>query len=165
MKTNLAILKDLKKDGFIIYKDDAIVTSAPREDRKKELEFFNLGKNVTNQEIINAYHERGLVPASFVELANYIKKNPKILEEKKWIATVWDFNDDVLSYAAFRRWVGERGVLVSRSGRGWGDGWWFAGLRKSSETLGSKTFGPLNLESRVKSLEADMEKIKKFLIV
>jgi len=47
-------------------------------------------------------------------------------------ATHWKDKDDRWCYAAFDRWNGERLVGVYRCDGGWGDGWWFVGVRKSA---------------------------------
>lgn len=124
-KTKMTLEQQIKTLGFEDnYIDLDVVKEIKDPKTKGEIEFFQMGKTATNQEVLNEYEKRGLIPDPFVFI-KYLKKNPKILDEKKYIGIQLENS----IYVAFDGWDGERRVGRGRSDGGWGGGWWFAGRR------------------------------------
>lgn len=165
MKTKTKnIMKLIKATGRTFYGDETIAKAAPQD--TGEIKFFTLGRYVSDDELEKEYNDRGLIPASILSLCEYDKDHRDLLDEKKYVGTHWKDSNGKWCFATFRLWRGdERSVSVYRHADGWTDVWWFAGLRKSSDTkkLNSKPSVALALEKRVESLESDMEKIKKII--
>lgn len=99
------------------------------------LEFFTIGKDCTNEEVIGEYESRDLVPASPFDVCAFDVENPERMDEMEYVATLWE-DKNTWCYAVFDRWLGERRVHVHRHDGGWLDGCRFAGVRKDS-TLSS----------------------------
>ena len=120
-----------------IYANEEVLATAPRNKVQGELEFFNLDKYVTDVKLEKEYESRGLVPADLYALANWNEEHKD--DERRYFATHWKDAQGKWCFAAFGRWRGGRRVRVSRYDGGWGGGWWFAGLRKSTQKLDTKT--------------------------
>lgn len=154
MKTNRkSTIKELLK--ILNYKewlDQSVLATLKNEGEKEvELEFFKLDKYVSISELQKEYESRNLSPDLGATI-QYLIKNPKVLDEKKYIGVQMEDN----KYATFSRHVDERGVYVYQNVYDWRGGWWFAGVRKSSETkaLGtnSETLPLENFISELKDL-------------
>lgn len=147
------------------YGDESLIKFAP--ETEGDLEFFNLGKYVSDDELEKEYESRGLEPAHPLQIAEYVKEDPDFKE--KYIGTHWKDGDGKWCYAAFGRWDDGRGVGVNRRGFDWLDYWWYSGVRKSA--LGTKelegSLEPSNLELRVRvtKLEQTLEAMRKALSV
>lgn len=142
------------------YTDDEVVATMPTEKSTARIELFNVGKCITDTELMKEYESRGLEPALPADVIEAYKDS----QPHDWIATVWNFKDDVLSYLAFNRWDdGERSVSVDRSSGYWGDDWWFAGVRKlSTQKLEPTTSSdPLNLALAIEIVKKAGYKIYK----
>lgn len=151
MKTTLtpqAALDATKRTQYA--NKDILATFPPATDLP--LEFFTLDKYVTESELDKEYESRGLAPASPFDLCTYDLANPDKMDEMQYVATQWKDGAN-WNYAAFRRWDGERRVCVYRGGCRWRVHWWFAGVRKSSDTGPSGLSDPLNFEERLARLE------------
>lgn len=120
------LLKSLNVNQYV--QQDVAESVTPCKPQK--LEFFNLGRLMTCEELDGEFAKRGLEAASPYALALYAKEHPDFADEKS-ICTQWKDAKGAWYYATFRRWRGERDVRVSRNGIGWNDDWWAAGLRKS----------------------------------
>lgn len=161
-KTNLQDLLD--KTGRRQYVDKDVLATAPSGNGT--LEFFIVGKYVSDDKLEKEYESRDLVPAPLNILLEEDIKSHDVFDEKKFVATHWKDAKGNWCYAAFFRWFDKREVSVRRNDDDWGGIWWFAGVRKSASASDTKSSSEsLSLELRVKSLENDMEKIKKFLII
>lgn len=161
MKTNLkSLLNETKRTQYV---DNTVLETAPTG--SGTLELFTIGKYVSEDELEKEYEVRGLFPAPLnVLLEADVKED--VNKDHKYIGTHWKDAKGNWCYAMFSRWCGKREVCVSRHGGGWDDDWWFAGVRKNALSSGTQpSSDSLSLELRVKSLENDMEKIKKFLII
>ena len=138
-------LKDLYTGK--IYANDFVLAAAPRNTIEGELEFFTLGRYVSNNELEKEYETRGLVPADLYRLAVWEEAHQK--DERKYFATHWKDAEGKWCCATFGRWRGGREVYVDRGDGGWDGYWSFAGVRKSSvsdpKTLSSDPL-PLVLE-------------------
>lgn len=146
-----------------IYADEKVLKNAPVNKKQGELEFFNLGKYVSCDELGKEYESRGLIPADVYALASWNEEHKD--DERKYFATQWKDADGNYCYAAFDRWGGERYVDVGRDGLDWDDYWWFAGVRKSSTLDTSALSDPLSLEKRIEKLEAFEKQVRGFLIL
>ena len=121
MKTTFKkLIEEIKPDYQYIYDD---FVDREEEITNEPLEFVKLDKWMTNEEIFKFYEEKGLRPATFIELANAIKNDPSLFA--KWVFTLRHEKE----FASFDRYGGRRYVRVSRIGRVWDGGWWFAGRR------------------------------------
>lgn len=150
MKTKL---KKLLPD-WSHYGDESLIEYAPVSAAnilKSELEFFNLGKYISDDGLENEYEQRGLVPAHPLEIAEYVKANPDFKE--KYIGTHWKDDDGNWCFAAFDRWDDVRSVDVGRNDYGWLSRWWLSGVRKSSELETNTSSDPQSLELRLQKLE------------
>lgn len=113
------------------YTNRKVVDSMPRgNDEEVEIVFFNLGHSVSDVELEREYELRGLKPADPYSLATVNADDPTFADEKPH-GTHWKDAGGKWCFATFSQWSGGgRDVRVSRSDSGWGDDWFFAGLRK-----------------------------------
>ncbi|MEK7069013.1 MAG: hypothetical protein AAB947_01365 [Patescibacteria group bacterium] len=132
-RTSEQVLTDT---GRKVYSNPAVVLTMPRGTASSALlhifEVYNpksRNGRLLCSEIAEEYRQRGL-RADVEALADYLKKNPAAADEK-WLACQWK---DASGYwfAAFYRWLGERGVYVGRYGLGWRGAWLFAGVPQES---------------------------------
>lgn len=146
-------LKDIYTGN--IYANQEVLDAAPRNKTQGALEFFNLGRYVTNDELEKEYESRGLIPADIYALAAWCEENKD--DPRKYFATHWKDKDGKWCYAAFSRWGVVRSVSCDRDDGGWGDDWFLSGvpaLRKSSKLKSSALHSDtLSLEARVKAIE------------
>jgi hypothetical protein len=116
----------IKKLGYKEYIDENILKTLKNKGPKEgEIEFFTLGKYVSNTELLKEYETRGLTPDLGATIT-YLIENPQVLDEKKYIGIQLEDN----SFAAFFRWDDGRYVYVRRIGHVWFDFWWFIGVKK-----------------------------------
>lgn len=121
------IEKLLKDTGYMQYIEKEVAETSPITEGK--IEFFNLEKHITDNELEKEYESRGLIPAGLNSLCEYVIDNPDY--SQKYIGTHWKDVKGKWCYIAFDRWGDdERDVDVDRDDHGWGDDWWFAGVRK-----------------------------------
>ncbi len=122
----------LDATGRIQYTDKIVVATMPSGGQGVQenvtVEFFNLGKNVSDDELAKAYEERGLVPDPYAQAA-VNEADPAFADEHP-NGTHWKDADGKWCYAAFDRSVSERFVFVHRSGSDWAVVWCFGGVRK-----------------------------------
>ena len=137
-KTKLSFQNLLDQTGRKQYTDKDVV-EAVKSCEAQELEFFTVGKLVTDDQLEAEYASRGFAPAHPYALALYAKEHPEFADEK-YIGTHWKDAAGKWCFATFDRWYDERLVRVRRRVSVWRDRWWFAGVRKS--TLDSKTLTP-----------------------
>lgn len=116
--------------------DNDVVAAMPRgKGAKVETVFFKLdlskkGGYISDDDLEKEFEFRNLEPEYPDSLAAINEADPAFADEHL-NCTHWRDAKGNWCYAAFRRWDGgERGVSVSRHGRGWNDDWWFAGRRK-----------------------------------
>lgn len=144
-------LKDIYTGS--IYANDEVLAAAPRNKIQGALEFFKIGKYVTDDELAQAYESHGLVPADIYALAAWNEENKD--DERKYFATHWKDKDGKWCFATFRRWRDERRADVARRGSDWLDFWSFAGVRKSTQNSDAQTSAliPLELERAIKMVK------------
>ncbi len=113
------------------YTDSGVVAKMPKgEGEETEVFFFNLGRFVNDNDLEKEYDLRGLKPADPYSQAAVNEADPAFAD-KYPNGTHWKDANGKWCFAAFGRWGGDgRRVDVSRIGNDWGDGWWFAGVRK-----------------------------------
>lgn len=135
MKTSLKNL--LEKTKRTQYISDDVLATAPKNKGKGTLEFFTLGKYVSDNDLEAEYEKRGLIPADINQLCDYDLKNRDKIDEMKYVASHWKDKNGKWCFVTFCQWrdVG-RDVRVLRDDFVWDGRWFFAGVRKS---LGSKT--------------------------
>ncbi len=114
------------------YVDKNVVNSMPRTTEKElDIKIFTIGKSVTDYELEKEYESRGLIPMDPYSLVIFYRES---IDKNECIATHWKDENGNWCYIAFDRWSGaERHVGVYRVDSYWIGGWWFAGVRKSSE--------------------------------
>jgi hypothetical protein len=127
------------------YVDKDVVRDAPLHTFKKvDIEFFNLGKYVSCDELEKEYESRDLIPTDIREISSL---SESVLDEKKYVGTQWKDKDGKWCFAAFDLWCGGRRVGVSRDDNAWRDRWWFAGVRKSALSIStSELLEPQSLD-------------------
>ena len=115
--------------------DYKVVKAMPRgEGDEVEVVFFkpDLSSHngfVSDDELEKEFELRGLKPADPISVAAVNEADPAFADKKSH-STHWKDAKGNWCYATFIRSGGEREVNVSRDGGGWGDFWWFAGVRK-----------------------------------
>lgn len=131
MKTKLSFQALLDKTKRTQYVDKDVVASVePCE--PQEIEFFTLGKYISDNELEVEVSKLGFELAHPYALALYAKEHPEFADEKS-TGTHWQNAKGNWCFATFFRWIDERRVDVYRGdGDDWNDRWWFAGVRKSS---------------------------------
>lgn len=155
------IKQALNNTGRTFYGSMEVAETSPKT-QKGTVEFFKVGKYITEEELETEYQTRGLIPCDLYRLCEYATTNPAFADGKS-IATHWKNKDGKWCCAYFFGWLGGRGVSVSLGARDWRDRWWFAGLRKSStKSLETKTsLDPLTLESAIKLVKKEGYKVIK----
>ncbi len=125
----------IEATGRAQYTDRKVVDAMPKgEGDEAEIVFFkpDLSERngfISDDDLDKEYELRGLKPADPISVAAVNEADPAFADEKPH-GTHWKDAKGHWCYATFRRWLGERGVCVGRRDDGWGDGWWFAGVRK-----------------------------------
>lgn len=149
MKTLITAKELLHQTGRTLYVDDDVLEAAPRSDIRP-VEFFKLGKYVSDDALDEEYESRGLIPATIDDITAV---SAETLDEKKYVATHWKDAKDNWCYAVFYRWIGERHVVVNRLDGEWDDHWFFAGVRKSSALGNQPSSDTLSLERAIQMVK------------
>lgn len=160
---DISARKALEKTGFTLYVTDEVLENAPKG-KGDDIEFFTLGKYVTDDELEKEYEFRGLVPCDLWTLAYAHEKDKNLAEQKQYTATHWKDKEGKWCCVAFDRWGDDgRGVSVVRGGFDWYGDWWFGGSRKKAlkHSEPKNSFDTLPLELRVQELEAWKERMEK----
>jgi hypothetical protein len=116
-------------------KDEAVATMPTDGMRRGNLEFFNLGKYVSDDELELEIIQRGYARlATPYELADVNEKDPTFADLYQ-NGTHWKDSENRWYFIVFLRLLNERIVTVDRRmilGGGWNNQWWFAGVRKAA---------------------------------
>lgn len=113
------------------YTDKSVVKTMPKgEGDETKVVFFKVGRSVSDDDLEKEYELRGLVPVDAHSLCA-VNENDQAFADKHPNGTHWKDSSGNWCFAYFYRWDGERRVRVFRYDGGWGDGWWFAGVRKN----------------------------------
>lgn len=131
-KTNVDPRSALETQGRKLYCDEDVLKTMP-EGTGATVEFFTLGRYVSDDALAKEYADRGLVPASPYDIALIPRETLA-----KFVATHWKNDNGDWCYAAFGDWLGGPDVDVDRDLDGWDDDWTFAGVR-SGAALGSSS--------------------------
>ena len=122
--------------GRAQYTDRKVVDAMPKgEGEEVEVFFFKLDLSernsfISEDDLEKEFDLRGLKAADPISVAAVNEADPAFADTHP-NATHWQDENGKWCYAAFDRWVGDgRRVFVYRDGDGWGDRWWFAGVRK-----------------------------------
>lgn len=124
----------IKATGRNLVVVDEVIATMPRgKGEEGETIFFKLdlsdrGGVISDDDLEKEYALRVLAPEYPDNLAAINEADPDFANEHP-NGTHWRANGK-WCFAAFRRWCDARVVRVRRSVSGWGDFWWFAGLRK-----------------------------------
>ncbi|HEY4496878.1 MAG TPA: hypothetical protein VI432_01890 [Candidatus Paceibacterota bacterium] len=108
---------------------DVLATMPQGEGEEVEVHFFNLGRDLTQDELECEYERLGLVPDPRAQ-AQVNTEDPAFADDHP-NATQWDVQDNVSSFVTFVRWSDKRIVGVDRGGKDWSSYGWFAGVHKS----------------------------------
>lgn len=124
----------LKATGRVEYTDDSVVKTMPKgEGEETEVFFFKVGRQINDNDLDKEYELRGLKPADPYSQAKVNQDDPAFADTHP-NGTHWKDKDGKWCFCTFRRWNDdERSVGVHRRGRDWDDGWWFGGVRKSTQ--------------------------------
>ena len=114
------------------YTNSAVVVTMPSSGTGVEenvtVEFFQIGKNISDDKLAKTYKERGLVPDPYAQAA--VNEADPAFADKYPNGTHWKDVNGNWCFAAFDRDVGERFVNVYRVDLDWDVSWWFGGVRK-----------------------------------
>lgn len=152
MKTKTNFKKEVERLKYNFYGDETI----PLPDTTSgTIEVFTVGKYTSDNDLEKEYEVRGLIPADPVSILTYWKDS-----DIKYLVTHWKDAEGKWCFSTFHDWRGGRSVFVRRSGDGWYDGWWFAGVRKSElGTSVTQTSSDTRFQSFVSELK---DLIKKY---
>lgn len=135
MSRNRSQQEAIEATGRVQYADRNVVDSMPKgEGAEAEIVFFkpDLSKRngfISDDDLEKEFELRGLKPADPISVAAVNEADPTFADEKPH-GTHWKDAKGKWCYAVFSRWDDKREVRVVRSDGGWGDYWWFAGVRK-----------------------------------
>ncbi len=113
------------------YIDREVVEAMPRgEGDDKEVIFFQVGRNISDDDLEKEYEKLGFKPADTYSLVKVNQDDPAFADAKP-NCTHWKDESGRWCYIAFSRWDDDgRNVRVNRNDCRWGGRWWFAGVRK-----------------------------------
>jgi len=117
------------------YVDREVVKTMPRgQGAEGDVLFFCAHRSFISDDDLEAeFESRGLVPADPYKVAAVNQDDPSFADEHP-NATHWKDSRGRWCYFVCYRLGGERGVDVDRYGHDWDDRWWFAGVRKFSDS-------------------------------
>lgn len=120
----------LEATGRKLYVNDNVVATMPHgEGEETDVYFFKVSRYLSDAALEKEYELWGLKPADPYSQAAVNEDDSSFADDHP-NGTHWQDADGQWCYAAFRRWLGGRSVVVRRLDDVWSDGWWFAGLRK-----------------------------------
>ncbi|MGI9118120.1 MAG: hypothetical protein ACR2IQ_01050 [Minisyncoccia bacterium] len=129
---NRSAKEALNATGRAQYVNDDVVATMPMgAGEEVDMCFFKVSRTISCNNLQKEYDLRGIESDPIAQMA-YNEANPEFADSQP-NATQWKDANGKWCYAAFFRWGGdERGVGVDRFDRGFDDGWWFGGVRKST---------------------------------
>jgi hypothetical protein len=157
------MLKQLiKKLKFDYVNPDITEVNFPDDGQRGKVEILYFNEVLTTEKVLEKIEKKGYRPATLYELINYVKDwNGKDLIAA--LGSVWQRSDGDRNCPFLCRGGTWRRLSLGWVDDGWNDSSRFAAVRVSKplNPLKSETFG--NLETRIVSLEKDIEKLKKTL--
>lgn len=127
---NRTPIEMIEATGRVQYIDRKVVDTMPQgEGEEVEVVFFNLGRDISDNDLEKEYKLRGLKAADPYSLAAINEADPTFADQRP-NATHWKNSNGKWCYADFPQWIdNERSVSVFRSDNHWYSYWWFAGVR------------------------------------
>jgi hypothetical protein len=125
----------LAATGCRQFTNDNVVAEMPNcQDEEVEVVFLKPDLSakkgwISDDDLEVEFSRRGLRPADPFEAAAVNENDPAFADEHPH-GTHWKNAGGQWCFAAFYRWRDEPKLDVYRSGDGWSDDWWFAGVRK-----------------------------------
>jgi len=115
--------------GRVQCTDQSVVNTMPRgEGEEADVYFFKVGRYIGDLDLEKEYELRGFKPDPLAQAQ--VNINDSAFADGHPNGTHWQDGDGKWCFASFFRSIGERLVDVDRRGGGWGDRWWFGGVRK-----------------------------------
>lgn len=112
------------------YTTNSVVRAIPKgEGEDVTVEFFKLGRYVSDDALALEYQKRGLTPDPYAQAA--VNEADPAFADKHPNGANWKDEYGNWCFIAFLLLGGRRTVGVGRSSHDWGDFWWFGGVRKS----------------------------------
>ncbi len=120
----------LDATGRAKYLNDSVVEGIPRGEGNEEVtvEFFKLGRYVSDNELEKEYTKRGLTPDPYA-VAAVNEADPAFADEHP-NGVHWKDENGRWCYITFDRYYDGRSVGVYLVGDDWFGSWWFGGVRK-----------------------------------
>ena len=116
--------------GRVKYVNDDVLANMPGEGAEEvDMYFFKLGKYVAVDELDREYERRGLTPDPYAQAQ--VNADDHAFADEHPNGGQWRDSKGRACYIAFSLSGDERRVRVDRNDDGWGDYWWFGGVRKS----------------------------------
>lgn len=116
------------------YTNREVVNTMPRgEGDEDDVFFFQVGRDISDDELEAEFESRNFVPVDPYKLAAVNEDDPSFADEHP-NGTHWKDANGCWCYLACRRGDGERRVFVRRNDYVWLAYWWFAGVRKSLDS-------------------------------
>ena len=127
---NRSAQEALKATGRTQYGDNDVIKDMPNaKSEEVEVFFFKLGRYVNDNDLDKEYELRGLKPSDPFSLSAVNEADPAFADEYP-NGTHWKDKGGKWCCAVFYRGDSERRLRVGWHDVGWGDDWWFAGVRK-----------------------------------
>ena len=115
------------------YANPTVLAEMPRgTSTEVGVHFFKINSYVSCADLVKEYELRGLEPVDPFLLAAINQVDPAFADAHP-NGTQWTDAKGKVCYEAFDAWDVKRDVYVGQSGGGWGDRWWFGGVRKSAQ--------------------------------
>ena len=112
--------------------NDSVVATMPTGEsgmvENVQVEFFKLGRFVSDNQLALEFQERGLIPDPYAVAR--VNEDDKAFANEHPNGTHWKDSYGSWCCLTCSRLDGECYVGVGRRGGGWGETWWFGGVRK-----------------------------------
>ena len=128
----------IEATGRELYTNQDVVNTMPIGDGDEvELVFFmpdftKYDETISDEELVCEYSRRGLKPADPISVAAVNEADPTFANENPH-CTHWKDADSYWCYASFYYLSDECWVRIDYHNYGWGNGWWFVGIRVTTQ--------------------------------
>ncbi len=117
--------------------DSLAVRSVPRGQGKEAVvEFFHVGRPISNEELSQEYQKHGLIPDPWAQ--SQVNLDDPSFADRFSNGSHWRARDGQWCYLAFTKTRGERVVALRWKGGEWPSSWWFAGVRPDQRSFVDK---------------------------